>query len=304
MHLLNLVPAFVDVDPRTACLDVTDAERRLTPQTAAIIVNHAWGLPCEMDRISAFARKHGLRVIEDAAQAQGALLQDRKVGTWGEIGTFSLQSSKALPAVEGGLAVYQAREAYERATAFGNYELPATFPQNSGYRKYAGTGFGPKFRIHPLAAAIARKQLAKLDRMNQTTAEQASALERRLLQLPGLSAQYCRPDMKRVYWSSHLLFFDEKNAGFSKPVLLKALAAEGVRCSGTPYDEQHKYALYREAKWWHHQPLIPESLPGCALVNKSSIRLPLFREEAGELIAQYALAFEKIWAHRGTLARL
>jgi dTDP-4-amino-4,6-dideoxygalactose transaminase len=304
MHLLNLVPAFVDVDPRTACLDVADAERRLTSKMTAIIVNHAWGLPCEMDHILAFARKHGLRVVEDAAQAQGALLQGRKLGTWGEIGAFSMQSSKTLPAVEGGLAVYQTREAYERATAFGNYELPRSFPEDSSYRKYAGTGFGPKFRIHPLAAAIARKQLAKLDQMNQTAGEQAGALERRLLQLSGLTAQHCRRDMKRVYWSSHLLFFDEKKAGFSKAALLKALTAEGVRCSGAPYDEQHKYALYRESQWWHHPPVIPESLPGCALVNKSSIRLPLFREEAGELIEQYARAFEKLWAHRGDLAKL
>jgi perosamine synthetase len=299
-----LVPVFVDVDPRTACLDVGDAERRLTPRTRAIVMNHAWGLPCELDRITSFAKKHGLRVIEDAAQAQGAILKDRKIGVWGDIGSFSFQSSKTLPAVEGGVAVYQTREAYERAAAFGNYELPARFPQDSAYRKYAGTGFGPKFRIHPFAAAVARKQLAKLDTANRVTAAQAAALNRRLLELPGLSVQYCRPDMQRVYWSAHLLFFDERRAGFSKAALLKALAAEGVRASGAPYDEQHKYALYSEAKWWHHPPFIPESLPGCTEVNKSSIRLPLFREEAEELVEQHARAFEKIWAHRSSLARV
>jgi dTDP-4-amino-4,6-dideoxygalactose transaminase len=123
-----------------------------------------------------------------------------------------------------------------------------------------------------------------------------------LLELPGLTTQFCRPEMQRVYWSSHLLFFDERKAGFSKAALLKALAAEGVRASGAPYDEQHKYALYSEAKWWHHPPVIPASLPGCTQVNQSSLRLPLFREEAEELVEQYARAFEKIWAHRKSLA--
>lgn len=303
LHLFGFVPVFVDVDPRTACLDVEDAERRLTPRTRAIVMNHAWGLPCELDRISSFAKKHGLRVIEDAAQAQGAAVQGRKAGTWGEIGAFSFQSSKTLPAVEGGLALYRTREQYERAVAFGNYDLPGRFPEDSAYRKYTGTGFGPKFRIHPFAAAVARKQQGRLDAMNRVTAGQAAALNRRLQDLPGLSPQHCRADIERVYWASHMLFFDERKAGFPKGSLLKALAAEGVRVSGAPYAEQHKYALYSEEKWWHHKPVIPE-LPGCAQVNQSSLRLPLIHEEAGELIEQYGRAFEKVWAHRGSLARV
>jgi dTDP-4-amino-4,6-dideoxygalactose transaminase len=302
LHLLELVPVFVDVDPRTACLDVEDAARRLTPRTRAIAMNHAFGLPCEMDKITAFAQKHGLRVVEDAAQAQGAALQGRKLGTWGDIGCFSFQLSKTLPAVEGGVAIYKTREAYERATVFGNYELAARFPEDSRYRKYAGTGFGSKYRIHPLGAAIARRQLAKLDAMNRTVAAQAGALAGRLAALPGIAPQYCRPDMQRVYWASHLFFFDEKKAGFSRAALLKALAAEGVRASGAPYDEQHKYALYSEAKWWHHAPVVPD-LPGCTHVNGACVRLPLFREEAGELIEQYGRAFEKVWAHRESLAK-
>ena len=303
MHLLDLVPVFVDSDPRTACFDVEDARRRMTPRTRAIVVNHAFGQPCEMDKIMAFAKERGLRVVEDAAQAQGAAVQGRKVGTWGDIGAFSFQSSKALPAMEGGMAIYQTREAYERATVFGNYELAARFPADSGYRKYAGTGFGSKYRIHPLGAAIARKQLAKLDAMNKTVAAQAAALSERLLSLPGFTPQYCRPDMQRAYWASHMFFFDEKKAGFSRAALLKALVAEGVRASGAPYDEQHRFALYAEAKWWHHAPVIPD-LPGCAQVNRTCVKLPLFREDAGEVIEQYGRAFEKVWAHRAALAKL
>jgi dTDP-4-amino-4,6-dideoxygalactose transaminase len=303
MWLFGYVPVFVDINPRTACFDLASAERRLTQQCRALVVMHAWGLPCEMDPICEFGRKHGLIVLEDAAQAQGAMLHGKQMGTWGAIGVFSFQASKVLPAVEGGMGVYQTPEYFERATTFGNYDLPGQFPADSRYRGYQGTGFGSKFRIHPLAAALARTQLRGLDQRNALIAAQVRKLNDRITQLPGLSEQQATPEMRRVHWAANLLFFEEATAGFSKEVLLKALKAEGVRVSSSPYDEQHKYHLYTEAKWWHHPPQIPASLPGCEQVNKSSIRLPLFTESAPDLIDQYAKAFEKIWVHREALGK-
>ena len=303
MWLFGYVPVFVDINPRTACFDLGSAERQLTRQCRALVVMHAWGLPCQMDEICDFGKKHGLIVLEDAAQAQGALLHGKQMGTWGAIGVFSFQASKVLPAVEGGMGVYQTPEYFERATTFGNYDLPGQFPADSRYRAYQGTGFGSKFRIHPLAAALARTQLAGLDQRSALIAAQVRKLNDRLTQLPGLSEQQAAPEMRRVHWAANLLFFDEATAGFSKDMLLKALKSEGVRASGARYDEQHQYRLYAEAKLWHHQPQIPVSLPGCEQVNKSSIRLPLFTESAPDLIDQYAKAFEKIWAHRDALGK-
>ncbi len=303
MWLFGYVPVFVDINPRTACFDLASAERHLTRQCRALVVMHAWGLPCEMDQICDFGRKHGLIVLEDAAQAQGAMLRGKQMGSWGAIGVFSFQASKVLPAVEGGMGVYETPEYFERATTFGNYDLPGQFPAGSRYRGYQGTGFGSKFRIHPIAAALARTQLKGLDQRNALVAAQVRKLNDRLTQLPGLSEQQATPEMRRVHWAANLLFFDEAKAGFSKERLLKALKAEGVRPSGVPYDEQHQYHLYREAKWWHHPPQIPASLPGCKQVNKSSVRLPLFTESAPDLIDQYAQAFEKIWAHRDALGK-
>ena len=212
--------------------------------------------------------------------------------------------SKVLPAVEGGMGVYENREQFERATAFGNYDLPGRFPSESRYRKYDQTGFGPKFRIHPLAAALARKQMLKLDEQNTLIASQVRRLNDRLTSLPGLSSQRVRPDMKRVHWAAKILFLDEKKAGCSKAVLLKALQAEGVRTSGAPYPEQHKFALYREAKWWHHAPEVPDQLQGCTEVNRTTFRLPLFTAEGTEVIDQYRSAFEKVWVHRNQLAKM
>src|SRR5437764_644433 len=141
---------------------VTYPRRRLTKITKAVLPVHWLGLPCDMDALGDFANQHGLIVLEDAAHAHGASLGGKLMGTWGRMSIFSYQMSKPLPALEGGMGMYQRQEDYERATSFGHSDVPGSFPDASAYRKYAGTGLGTKLRMHPLAAALARAQLRKL----------------------------------------------------------------------------------------------------------------------------------------------
>jgi dTDP-4-amino-4,6-dideoxygalactose transaminase len=302
MRFSNLVPVFVDIDPKTACFDLEDARRKLTPRTRAVEVMHSWGLPCEMDRVSDWAKEKGLILLEDAAHAHGASMQGKMMGTWGAMGIYSYQTSKVLPAVEGGIGMYQTREYYERAAAFGEYLDPARFPENSPVRAYAGTGFGQKYRMHPLAAAIARQQLKKLDDINELVAKNVRALNDRLIQLTGITEPRRRPDQKRVYYHANMLFVDFKKLGFSRENLIKTLKAEGVRASFWDYPEQHRLKIYSEAKWWHHPPTIPAAMPGNVAVNANHIFLPVVYGDAPELIEQYAKAFEKVWARRMELA--
>jgi dTDP-4-amino-4,6-dideoxygalactose transaminase len=301
MRFFGYVPIFIDLDPRTATFDLEYAKKHLTKDTKAMVPMHSWGLPCDMDRICEFAKEKGLIVCEDAAHAHGASLQGKKMGAWGSIGIFSLQASKPLPAIEGGMGNYQTQEYYERAAAFGHYEDPPKFPEDSPNRACTGTGYGQKYRIHPIAAVLARKQLRLLDERNAAVKARLRPLNDRICQLPGLSEPYCRPDADRVYYSNNMIFLDEAKAGITRAQLLKALDAEGVRASSGDYPEQHKYKIYSEAKWWHHPPVIPD-LPGTAQVNRSCIYLPLLYDDVPELAVQYAKAFEKIWAHRKELA--
>jgi dTDP-4-amino-4,6-dideoxygalactose transaminase len=304
MRFFQYVPIFIDLDPRTACFDLDYAAKHLTKNTRAMIPMHSWGMPCDMDRISAFGKEHGLIVMEDAAHAHGASLQGKKMGAWGAMAIFSFQAGKPLPGIEGGMGMYQTQECYERAAAFGHYEDPPKFPKDSPIRQYEGTGFGQKYRMHPLTAAILRQQLKSLDQRNALVRAQVRKLNDRLAQLPGLSEPYIRPDAQRVYYAINQLFLDETKAGFSRAALVKALRAEGVWASSADYPEQHKYKIYSEAKWWHHPPQVPKVLPGTAQVNRTSVSLPLFYEEVPGLIDQYAMAFEKIWVHRGELAKV
>ena len=304
LRFFGLVPIFVDIDPKTACFNLEDAKRKLTPRTRAVEAMHSWGLPCEMDRISEWAKEKGLILLEDAAHAHGASMQGRKLGTWGAMGIYSYQTSKVMPAVEGGMGMYQTREYYERAAAFGHYEAPAKFPENSPVRAYHDTGFGQKYRMHPLAAALARQQLKRLDGVNETVGRNVRALNDRLTQLDGITEPRCRSDQTRVYYHANMLFIDFKKLGLARDKLVKALKAEGVRASFWDYPEQHKLKIYSEAKWWHHAPIIPASMPGNAWVNTNHIFVPVLYDDAPELIGQYVKAFEKVWAHRAEIAQL
>jgi dTDP-4-amino-4,6-dideoxygalactose transaminase len=241
-------------------------------------------------------------VIEDASHAHGAKVKDTWIGNWGRMAGFSLQMGKPLPAIEGGMGMYKERLDFERATTYGNYDLPRTFPEDSPYRKYQSTAFGGKLRIHPIAAILGRIQLRDLDKHNAVIVSQIEKLNERITQLPGLSEQYVRPDTSRVFYALNLMFIDEAKAGASRAALVKALQAEGVGVAEYGWTLLHTYPIFSENQWWRHMPVLPDNVPGCDQANKQAISLPLFTSDQPELVEQYAQAFEKVWAHRDGLA--
>jgi len=146
--------------------------------------------------------------------------------------------------------------------------------------------------------------LRGLDERSGVAKQNVRRLNDRITQLPGLAEPRVRKDQDRAYYNASMLLLDEKKAGFSRNALVKALKAEGVRATTWEYPEQHKLTIYKEAKWWHHPPKVPASMPGSQQVNATHLFLPLIYGEAPELIEQQAKAFEKVWAHRAELAKL
>ncbi len=298
MRFFGLVPVFVDIHPRTLNFDIEDAKRKLTKNTKALFPVHYIGMPADMDHICDFAKEKGLIALEDSCHAHGAKLRGKAMGTWGRMACFSFQASKPLPAIEGGMGNYQNQDDYERAATLGHYECPSKFPQNSKYRKYKGTGLGLKFRMHPMAAALARCQLKKLPQRNATGNAQTRRLNDRLTKLPGLYEQQNRTDVERIYYSANRFLLNEAEAGISRGNCVKALRAEGVQISGARAQFQCDNPVYHEAQWWHHLPVIADQYPGAEEVNKHGLSLPYFTKEVPELVDQYIQAFEKVWAHR------
>ena len=172
-------------------------------------------------------------------------------------------------------------------------------------RAYEGTGFGQKYRMHPLAAALARQQLKRLDSSIGLVDKNVKAMNQHLDQLEGITEPRCRPDQQAgLLQRQHAAHrFQESSVSPAMPSSRRS-RPKAWRCRFWDYPEQHKLKIYSEAKWWHHPPTIPPSMPGNAYINANHIFLPAFYGDAPELIEQYVKAFQKVWAHRAELARL
>ncbi|HEX4701218.1 MAG TPA: DegT/DnrJ/EryC1/StrS family aminotransferase, partial [Pseudonocardiaceae bacterium] len=229
------IPIFVDIDPVTFTLDPAELEKVLSPRTKAIIAVHLHGLPADLDPIMAFARRHGLAVIEDAAQAHGATYHDRPVGSIGAIGAFSIMAGKNLPtAGEGGLLTTNDPELRNRADAVKMFgELIG--PDNE--REYNAHTIGFNYRIGPVLAAMARSQLARLDRYTKEVRAGAERLAARLAELPGVLPPVVPAGRTHVYHHFRITL-DPVAAGLDLPAgvfrqaVQNALAAEGVPVGG------------------------------------------------------------------------
>jgi dTDP-4-amino-4,6-dideoxygalactose transaminase len=238
----NAVPVFVDVEPRTWGLDPALVERAITPRTRAILPVHIHGTPCDLEAIGAIARRHRLTLIEDAAQAHGAAIGDRRVGTFGVAGCFSTQSSKNLPSGEGGILVTDDDAFADRARAvraFGEDVKPGDEAKYrieralDGDRAYDATTMGWMYRPTELSCALARSQLRKLEAFNEAARKNAAALSARLRELPGVEPVTV-PAGRTGSIHKYRVRFDATKAGVDAPpalvrdALVKALKAEGV----------------------------------------------------------------------------
>ncbi len=146
-------PVFADVDARTFNLDPDAVAEAITPRTRAIVPVHLYGLPCDMDRIAAIASRHGLAIIEDAAQAVGATYRSRQVGTFGT-GCFSLYATKNVASGEGGVVTTDDDEVADCVRLLRQHGMRARY-------SYETLGFN--FRMSDLHAAIGRVQLGRLE---------------------------------------------------------------------------------------------------------------------------------------------
>lgn len=164
------VPVFCDIDRRTLTIDVDDMSRRITERTRAICVVHIWGNPAEMDRILEIARRHSLSVVEDCSHAHGARYDGRPVGSWGDVGCFSLHASKPVAAGEGGVAVTDDPVLFDRMVLLGHVGRLRTGHAAKGVGVEDGDlgviDLGMKYRPHPFAIHLARSQLRRLPAQN------------------------------------------------------------------------------------------------------------------------------------------
>ena len=145
-------PVFVDIDPDTWCMDPGSARQAITPRTRAIVPVHLYGHPTDMTALSALAREHGLKVLEDAAPALGAHVHGARVGGLGDVAAFSFQGAKIMTTGEGGMVVTSDEALFERIKFLGDHGRDKHVP-------FLISAVGYKYKMSNLQAAMALREI-------------------------------------------------------------------------------------------------------------------------------------------------
>lgn len=220
--IFNVVPVFADIEPDFFCLDPATIENKITARTRGIIVVDLFGLPYDADAINAVAKKHGLFVIEDTAQAPGAIYNGKLAGTLADIGVFSLNYHKHIHCGEGGIVVTNDDRLAERLRLIRNHAESVV--EDMGVSNLSNM-IGFNFRLPEIEAAIIRCQLKKLPELIHIRQENCNYLSEKLKEIPAIQIPEIRNGCTHVYYV-HPLKFDEDLAGVSRDAFVHAVRAE------------------------------------------------------------------------------
>jgi dTDP-4-amino-4,6-dideoxygalactose transaminase len=232
------LPVLADLDRESYQLDPDDVERRITENTSAIMPVHMMGQPCDMGRIMEIAKKHNLKVIEDAAQAHLAEYKGKKLGTIGDLGCFSFQASKTLACGEGGAITGNDEELMDKCYTVHNHGTS---------RRGRTEVIGPKYRMNEFEAAALLGQWDGVHERFERRNDNAAHLTYRLKDVPGIVPQKLYEGTASGSFYIYAMTYKKdhfNNADRSK--FIKAVAAEGVSLS--PYIAQ---GLHKEP-WVEH----------------------------------------------------
>ena len=221
----NCVPVFVDIDPDTYNLDPSKIEAAITKRTRAIIPVHFAGQACDMDKITAIAKRHNLKVIEDACHGHGAEYKGEKLGSIGDAGCFSFQSSKNLTCGEGGMVITNDEKLYEMMNSLRNVG------RVKGGQWYEHHFLGCNYRMTQLQVTILSTQIKRLADQTIRRHENGTYLNSLVSKIDGI-----KPLVRGVgetLHSYHIYIFKYNKSKFNnlpKSEFAKMLAAEGVPC--------------------------------------------------------------------------
>ncbi len=259
-------PVFVDIDPVTRNIDLDRIEAAITPATRAIIPVDLSGLPVDRDRLYAIARKHRLRVVEDAAQSFGSFWQGRRIGSFGDFVSFSFHPNKNITTIEGGALVL-------------NDEHEAKLAEQYRLQGVVRTGFdgmevevvGGKFNLTDVAARVGLGQLPHLEAFNAKRRELARVYFE-LLEVPAVRAlglQLPVADFTQTNWHMFQVVLPEVRLTIRRAGVMAQLHAAGIG-TGIHYPAIHLFALYRRMGWK------AGDFPRAEYTGRNTLTLPLF----------------------------
>jgi len=276
----GLRPVFADVDARTFNLDPAAAEAAITPQTTAIVAVHQFGNPADIDGLQQVARKHGLKLIFDAAHGAGALYQGEPVGKQGDAQIFSLSPTKLLITGEGGIV------------ATNDDALAAKIRMGREYGNdgnYDSAFAGLNARMPELSAVLGLHSLQRLEEAARHRNETVALFHEVLGRLPGIGFQSVRPGDRHSYREISITI-DPAQFGLTRDELALALAAENIDTRKYYFPPVHQQTAYRS--FYDGRPL-----PNTDWLATNSLSLPMWSNMSEEVSLGICRAIEHAHLH-------
>jgi dTDP-4-amino-4,6-dideoxygalactose transaminase len=287
VRYVGATPVFVDIcGPRDFSIDPDDLERQITPRTKAMLPMHFGGFGCDMTRLTAVARRHGLLIVEDAAHAPCSEYAGRMLGTFGDIGVFSFFSNKNMTCAEGGMLVTANDEYAKIARLLRSHGMTTlSYDRAQGHAtRYDVVGLGYNYRMDDVRGALALAQLGKLrPGIEKRLAKRRAYLEA-LRTLPGIDIPY----VDYPFAASHYIFpivLKQGGPAFRDGVRAR-LADAGIETS-VHYPAAHRFSYYEP---------FTRPLPQTEFVADHEITLPLYESLPEAKIAFVASTLEKALA--------
>lgn len=258
-------PIFADIEEKTCGLDPEDVESKITPKTKAIIPVHIAGNPCLIKELKEVALRHNIPLIEDAAEALGAMVGGKKAGSFGEAAILSFCQNKTITTGEGGAIVTDSEEIYDNLKLIRSHGRQEKKGQNyfstSDYMDYITLGFN--FRMSNITAALGLSQLQKLDRIIEMRRGRAKLYDKALSKIIGVSTPYTPQGYHHVYQMYN--------------IMVPARLRDGLRQHLTNNDIATKVNFYciHKTGFYTKKLKIKTSLPVTEKVSSQVITLPL-----------------------------
>jgi len=215
----GLKPVFVDCLPDTWTINPALIEEKISENTRAIMPVHIYGHPCDMQAIEGIAKNHGLAIIEDAAQAHGASIQNQKCGSFGDVSCFSFFANKIITTGEGGMVLTDSELLYKRLCHLRNLAFD---PE----RRYIHDAIGFNFRLTSMQAALGISQIGKIERLLERKKDIASRYTEAFSQYKHIRLPVCQPGYQNVYWMYGMVL--ELESHLTADLVMDALHARGV----------------------------------------------------------------------------
>jgi len=279
-------PVIVDIHPVTWTIDPVEIEKKITSRTKAIMPVHLYGHPCHMDEITLLAQKYKLYIVEDCAEALGSSYKGKKVGTFGEVSTFSFFGNKTITTGEGGMVLFRNKEIYERAKKLRDHGMSPT-------KRYWHDEVGFNYRMTNMQGAIGVAQMERIDIFVNSKQRIAGKYNESLSKIRGIKLPPQAEWAYNSYWL-YTLIIDQPFV-VSRDEMMKKLLLNGVETRPVFYP-LHEMPPYKQFSSGNY--------PVSIYVSKNGMSLPSSVNLTDQMLATIINALETVFKTRNLVLEL